>query len=177
MKLHPPSTSRPNDRDKLTLRTLAHLSQEEEALLNTLASLRQVRAALRHGDGATLNAALADQANAARSAEERGTQRRDLCQEWAAALCIAPASITLTLLADHLSEEASSQLTHFRDRLTQLATEVDEFNRGNAVLVSHCLDFLQQLLVETAGIGDSPRYGPSGTQLAAACGSLIEARG
>jgi hypothetical protein len=139
--------------------------------------LREVRTALRHGDTAALNVALAGQASAAGAAEERNARRRDLCWEWAADLEISPESVTLTVLADHLSGEAGSRVTHFRDRLTQLATEVDEFNRGNAALVGHCLDFLQQLLAEAVGVADSPRYGPRGAQLPATCGSLIEARG
>src|SRR5262245_11223375 len=99
MTSQPLSRSPHSDLSDLTARTLVSLGQEEVTLTAALDCLRQVHAALRGGDTAALNEALAGQARAAQSAQAHNAWRRSLCREWADALDTSPDSITLTLLA------------------------------------------------------------------------------
>jgi hypothetical protein len=167
-----------NDSRTLSLACQAHLEQEEALLTETVAALREVRAALLSRNLADLDAALARQAAWSHRAGDLKARRADLRHGLAAALGVAPQSVTIPLIAARLPAEARERLAGCRQRLAALAAEVDQLNRANAALVRHSLEFMHRFLVEiTGGQSHGPSYTAAGTLCQAACGSLIEARG
>ena len=91
---------------------------------------------------------------------------------------IAWESVTVQMLALRLPDERGDRLARCRERLRNMATEVDHVNQGNAALVWHCLNFMQGLLVEiTGGESSGARYNAGGRRQEPECGSLIQRRG
>jgi hypothetical protein len=161
----------------LSLACLAHMEQEEAMLGATLDSLRQVRAALLGGDLTALERALDCQVHTARAAGELKMRRVELRKQLGSGLGLDPQSVTLQEVAARVPTDHGQRLARCRERLHQMAAEVDRLNRGNAALVQHSVDFLHQFLVSVTGgepVGD--RYRPSGQIERATCGSLFEGR-
>ena len=169
-RLHP-------DLSELTRRTLADLEDEAATLDATLEGLRRFRNVLLRGDSAGLAAALERQEASAQARAAQAVRRERLRHDWAAILGISPEDVTLTVIAGQLSGDDGARFGRLHARVQALAAEAEELNRGNAAVAGQCLDFLYGFLVELTGGPNSPRYSPAGTQLGAACGSLIEARG
>jgi hypothetical protein len=166
------------DPQALALGCLAHLEQEEALLTETVSSLREVRSALLGGDLAALGAALERQSQWAHRAGDLQVRRAALRTNLAAVLGVEPALVTVSMLAGRLPADAGARLASCRQRLTQMATEVDQLNRANVALLHHSLEFLHRFLVEiTGGQSHGPSYTAAGTLREATCGSLIEARG
>lgn len=173
-------TTRPNpaDASRLSLAWLAHLQQEEALLAETLDSLRQVRAALREGALDALKAALDRQAHIAHASVELRERRAAMRREVSEVLGLAERDVTLASLADHLPRELALHVRACRDRLSEMAGEVDRLNRANAALVGQSLEFLERFLLEmTAGDNTGARYSGNGAACEPHMGSLIEARG
>jgi hypothetical protein len=172
------SDTLPPEVARLVQACLAHLEQEERVLDGTLQALRQMRAALVRGDAPALSEALAHQDQTARAGQEVRQSRTRLRDELAAALGAPAEAVTLRMFLSHLPEEMRQPLARSRDRLHRLATEVDQFNRGNALVIHHGLSFVQHLLVSLTGGGQSGDcYGPAGKRQEIGCGSLMELRG
>jgi flagellar biosynthesis/type III secretory pathway chaperone len=168
----------PADGSALIPAWLDHLAQEEAMLAATLELSRQVRAALIQNNRAGLTEALAQQERAVQPGPELRRERARLREKAAAALGIPADAFTLGKLAPHSTRPLADRLSRFRDRLRQLAQELDQLNRDNAVLVRFNLDFFQQVLVAiTGGKPATGCYGPHGNKQTAPLGSLIEARG
>jgi hypothetical protein len=155
-----------------------HLGREEILLTANLQVLRQVREALIQNDQAALTQLGPQQEEMVRTHEELRDQRARLLQQTASLLGIVPQAVTVRALAERFPDGAARGLLGFRDRLRKLAAEVDEWNRGNALVVGHCLHFVQEVLT---GLTNSDRggacYGPAGVYQEAACGSILSARG
>ena len=144
----------------------------------TLTSLHQVRAALVSNNLQALRTALEQQCDIAQAGKDLRCKRDLLRQELAAVTGTASESVTVQMLALCLPGERGDRLERCRQRLRQMATEVDQVNRGNATLVWHCLNFMQGLLVAiTGGESTGGRYNAGGQRQEAACGSLIQMRG
>ena len=147
-------------------------------LAETLASLREIRAALRGGGMSALADALDRQARIARASQELNDRRAKLRRDMAAVLGVAPQQVTLGMLAARLPGEAGDRLARCRERLNDMATEIDRLNSANAALVGHSLDFLERFFIEiTGGDRGAAAYGPTGDTRQPAVRSIIEARG
>jgi hypothetical protein len=165
------------DVNTLSLTCLAHMEQEEAMLGATLDSLQQVRTALLGGDLSALEQALQSHASTARAADELRLRRGQLRSQLGAALGIEPRKVTLQEVAARLPLQDGQRLMRCRDRLKQMAAQVERLNRGNAALVQHSMEFLHQFLVSVTGgdaVGD--RYHASGRVEKPACGSVFEGR-
>jgi hypothetical protein len=171
-------TARPRDAGSLIPAWLVYLTQEEGFLTTTLESMKRVRAALIQNDLPGLTEALAGQDRAVQTGLDLRQGRGLLQEETAAALGIPAEELTLGRLAARSSGLPGERLALARDRLSQLARELDRTNRDNAIVVRFNLDFYEQMLVAiTGGEPGGGGYGPQGNKRAAPCGSLIEARG
>jgi hypothetical protein len=154
------------------------MQQEEAMLAETLDSLKQVRAALRGGGIDLLREALDRQNRLTRAAAELRERRAHLRRDMSAALGISPREVTLMGLAAQLPADVATRLADCRDRLSDMAAEVDRLNRANAALVGQSLDFLERFLTEiTDGDRSGAGYGPTGATRVSALGSIFEARG
>lgn len=162
----------------VSLACLAHMQQEEAMLAETLDSLRQVRAALRGGNLDLLKEALDRQGRIARASGELRDRRTSLRREMSSLLGVAPREVTLRSLAARLPPDVAGHLTTCRERLSNMAAEVDHLNRANAALVGQSLDFLGRFLTEiTDGDPGGEGYSANGVSRAPVLGSIIEARG
>jgi hypothetical protein len=163
---------------KLSLACVSHMQQEEAMLAETLDSLRQIRSALRDGGLDSLKAALDRQARIAHASAELRDRRADLRRAMSAALGVSPREVTLMNLAARLPRDIAAHLTGCRDRLNDMAAEIDRLNRANAALVGQSLEFLERFLTEiTDGDPGGAGYSSSGATREPVLGSLIEARG
>jgi hypothetical protein len=166
------------DAGKLISDWAEHLGQEEILLTASLQVLQQVRAALVQDDQAALTQANQQQEEMVKRNEELGEKRARLLQATASLLGTVPQSVTLRTVTERFPGDAALRLLDSRDRLRKLAVEVDEWNRGNALVVGHCLHFVQEMLrglthCESTGAC----YGPAGLYQETSCGSILSARG
>jgi hypothetical protein len=170
-------TESSRDANALSLACLAHLEQEEAMLGATLDSLKQVRAALVGGDLSALQRAVEYQGHTARAANELKMRRAQLRSQLGAGLGLDPRAVTLQEVSSKLPLANADRIARCRERLHQMAAEVDRLNRGNAALVQYSMDFLHQFLISLTGVdpvGD--RYRPSGQIERETCGSVFEGR-
>jgi hypothetical protein len=166
-----------DDRPDLVESCLGHLMQEEYLLERTRADLRETRAALIRGGAESIRTALARQQRTSDASRELKERRNLLRQQIAKQLAIPEATASVLRLADSLHTNEAAILAQASRRLRQLADEIQQLNRGNAVLIHHGLAFLQQLLLEISGADGGDRYSPAGRFHSAGCGSIVSARG
>ncbi len=142
-----------------------------------MTALRDVRAGLLDRDQAALGAALDRHSGMIPAADELRRARAAFQAAAGELLGVAPASVTLDLLAARLPADAAGPVAETRARLRQTAAEVEQLNGSNASLLYYCLDFLQRFFDGLTGRPRDGRYGPAGRPAPASGGSLINARG
>lgn len=157
---------------------LKHLTQEESLLVAAREALEKVRGAIARGGPKDLAEALQHQAGVFQAGTVVRDGRQALRQSLATALALPVEECTLQLLTAQLPPDEAEQMSQTRQRLRQLAAEVDRLNHGIAVVSHYQLDFLQHLFGEITGAGQHGGcYGPEGQRRDPVCGSLIELRG
>ncbi len=166
------------DHAEISNACLTHLRREEEVLAEALTLLDRVHQALVRGDLQRLETLRTLQDAAV---ERSATLRRDrdrLRQRLGSFLQVSSSSLTLELLAGRLPGPDGLRVRQAGDRVRRLAERVAALTRDNAVLIEHGLDFIRRFLLDVTGGGlPAGRYGPDGSHLEAAFGSLLSARG
>jgi hypothetical protein len=172
-----PNGDTPPSADHLVLTCLAHFEQEEAMLAASLQALRELRRQLLRGDLDGLQQALAQQQQAAGSAADLVRRRQLLRQRLAAQLGLPLERTTLRTLAEQATGTLRARLLQARQRLLDMAGEIERLSRGNQALVQQSLDLLQKLLgslsSQTPG---SPRYTATGQIEPGSCGHFFQAR-
>jgi hypothetical protein len=163
--------------------TLVQMCQElatrESAYLEAmLANLETVRSAVTAAEPECLVTAL-HPARAATAALSDLRQQRQQFRERAGSLLGVPAeTVTLGQVANALPAALAEPVRQQRQRLRQLAVEVDRINQANALVIWWRLDFIQQVFAGIPALACTTRYSPDGGRLqAAACGSLCQEKG
>ncbi|MDB5307478.1 MAG: FlgN protein [Gemmataceae bacterium] len=161
----------------LTADLLDHLRDEESLLREALASLTDLFAALRRGDLNAVNATRPRQESLAAALSHRHPTRAAAAARLAEAVGLPPADLTLSILAAHLPSDAASGLLAARDRLADLAAQLKEYQRRNAILIRHLRSYFRGVMSALAGADAPVRYGPSGSSLTPKTGTMIQTRG
>ena len=165
--------------ESVNLATLCfeHL-EGEEALLDASLKAVQDGAALLAGQFDHLTEALRGHDQLAEKSEAMQRRRDDFQRKAAAQLGLAAIEVNITTLARRLPADARNELTLRRQRMSNLAAEVDRLNRANWGLIRPSLEFFEQLFAEASGgTSASVRYGPRGRFQRATRDSLVQARG
>jgi hypothetical protein len=151
--------------------------QEESRLRACLAVLEQFRKTLASSaPGAPMQAAANCKEAACLLVQVR--EQRDQFQQAAAnVLKVSPATLTLRMVAEHLPPHDSIVVMQGRQRLRELAEEIDRVNQGNALIVWWCLDFVQRVFAGIQGRASAGRYSAGGKVQAGACGPIWQGQG
>lgn len=166
--------------ESVNLATLCfeHLEVEEALLDASLKAVQDVRAALLAGQFDHLTEALRGHDHLAEKSEAMQRRRDEFQRKAAAQLGLAAVEVNVTNLARRLPADASQELTLRRQRMSNLAAEVDRLNRANWGLIRPNLEFFEQLFAEAGGgAAASVRYGPRGRFQQATRDCLVQARG
>jgi hypothetical protein len=157
---------------------LEQMAEEEKALGALIQAGRELQQALLGRDARTLREAQQKTDELAHSLTSLREQRASLRQRLGESLGCGAELATVRLLAGRVGGAVGEQLSAARQRARTLAETVDALTRRNAALASYCLGFVQRCLAEITGAGRAgSRYGPSGTQVEASRGCLLQARG
>ena len=151
---------------------LARLRDEETLLRAATAATAAAHAALRAGDLAALGGAHAEQESLAGRMRDAAAARRAEAEAVAAAVGVPAAGATLAVLADRLPDPAAADLRAARARLTAAAGELEAVQRRHATLALHLRSYFRGVLTELTTGGVAGRYGPSGSVLGPAGGTL-----
>jgi hypothetical protein len=172
-----PHRETPPTADHLVLTCLAHFEQEEAMLAASLEALRAIRQHLLRGDLEGLQQALSQQQQAATTAVELGRRRQLLRARLAAQLGLPVDQVTLRTLADQATGTLRGRLLKSRQRLLDMAADIERLSRGNQALVQQSMELLQKLLGSLCSQGPgTPRYTASGTIEPGSCGHFFQAR-
>lgn len=153
---------------------VAHEEANLHALLTVVRELRRLAASGKTEALANV-ARLAGDANAALADIQRN--RQHFRQEAARILKAKPATLTLRVVAEHLPPAQAASVAAGRQRLLGLARELEQVNRGTALVVWWSLDFVRQVFARLLGRPLRGRYSARGTIQAAVCGPTWQARG
>ncbi|HYV38342.1 MAG TPA: flagellar export chaperone FlgN [Gemmataceae bacterium] len=153
------------------------VAQEETALQATLADLRHVRQMLASTEPQALARALQSALQGASMVGKLQEKRHEFRQAAARILHVAPASVTLSLVAEHLPAPEAEPIWHGKRRLQQLAQDVSHINHGNAIVAWWCLNFVQQVFAGLMGQSAGSRYGAAGKAQPAVCGPTWQGQG
>ncbi|MGI9516991.1 MAG: flagellar export chaperone FlgN, partial [Pirellulaceae bacterium] len=131
---------------QMALTCFAHLEHEEAMLRETLEMLQAIRVALLQRNLERLSEVLQRQERVTRAATELQAARDRLRRSIGEALHLPGEEITLSALAQQLSEPLQSQLLRRQKKLSEMAREVHLLNHGNAMLIRQSMELLQELL-------------------------------
>jgi len=163
--------------DTLVLACLAHFEQEEAMLAASLEALREVRRSLIQGELGGLQAAMAQQQQAAQTAAALTETRHRLRQRLADQLGVHVEQTTLRALAARISGPLREQLLQVRQRLGGMAREIERLNRGNLALMRQSIALLQKLVECLSAEGSGTlRYTATGDIEHGSCGHFLQAR-
>ena len=132
------------DSVKLATLCIEHLEREEALLDASLKAVQDVRAALLTGQFDDLTEALRGHDQLGENSEAMQRRRDDFQRDAAAELGLAAGEVNVTNLARRLPADARQELTLRRQRLGNLAAEVDRLNRANWGLIRPSLEFFEQ---------------------------------
>lgn len=162
----------------LTLLCRNYLMGEEGVLAPVVAAVREVREVLLHQSTDLLEESLLQLQSCGSAMEAWRPQRARFRQAAAGCLGLAPQTLTLELVLARLPGQEVPQLEAARQRVRELALELDRLCRSNHTLVQYTLDFFQQYFGQvTGGARGSGAYARTGKKTDIVCGSLIQARG
>jgi hypothetical protein len=85
--------------------------------------------------------------------------------------------VTLGLVEEHVPPAQTALITHWRQRLRELATEIEGVNRSNALIVWWCLNFVQGVFAAIQGHSTGGRYSALGKAEAGARGPIWQSQG
>lgn len=163
--------------DRLVLACLAHFEQEEALLDASLDALRGVRRSLIQGDLSGLDEAMGKQQRVAQTAVDLSEARHRLRRRLADQLGVQVDQMTLRALAERCSGSLRDQLLQARQRLSDMATEIERLNRGNLALMRQSIALLQNLVECLSAEGPGTlRYTATGDIEHGSCGHLLQAR-
>ena len=118
--------------DRLALRCLAHLQQEETLLRETLRIVEATRESLLVRDGELLEANVRQHQHTVEAADDLRARREVMRDDIAELLQISRGSATVSVLAKRAT--TGHQLMETRERLGKIARRVRTLHRANAVL-------------------------------------------
>ncbi len=120
--------------EKLALRCVAHLQQEEAMLRESFRIVEATRESLLLRDGALLQVTVDQQRHTATAADALRTERERMRTDIAQTLDVAHDRATVSNLAKQASDAVAKELRATQQRLTRLAARVQTLHRANAVL-------------------------------------------
>lgn len=164
------------------LQTLAEqliqqLEHEYESLCQSRSTLEQLHDTLVHGSLSQLEEQLQLSQVQAQKVLAIREDRKKISSEIAACFDIPVESLKLSEVISRLPEPFSHKVSEYRDRLSPLALEVEQWTHRCAHLVTHCQKAIQKAFSEMTE-GGTPvfRYGP-GSRQEAARGTLLVTEG
>jgi hypothetical protein len=149
---------------------LARLRDEEELLRAATAATAAAHAALRSGDMTALGGAHTEQESLAGRMQEAAAARQAAAEAVAAAVGVPAAGLTLAAIAARLPDP--TELLAARARLAAAAGELEAIQRRHANLALHLRSYFRGVLSELTAGAVAGRYGPSGSVLGPAGGTL-----
>lgn len=155
-------------------RVKGHLDDEERSLIAVLDAVRELHQSLRQLDGAALQQALQHESAALMEAEQIQQRRQKLRFDAATELGLPPQEFTLGLLARKSSGELQQSVVASRQKLSEMAAEMDRLNRQNHAMAQQSTSIIRGIvsqLTGTAGHGES--YTAGGVRDEAHVGSLV----
>jgi hypothetical protein len=165
-----------------TGQALAQLCHERAAselayLEATLDHLRRVRGALTSTQPDRLAAAVQNAQSAAGAFRGMEAERNRFREQAGALLGMAPHAVTLGKAIDSLPSDLAKPLRELRQRLREMASEMDRVNQANALISWWRLDFLHQVFAGLPGVMSSGRYSQRGKLQTPTCVPLWQTRG
>lgn len=156
-------------------RVKAHLGDEERSLVAVLDAVRELHQSLRQLDSAALQQALQREAAALTNAELLQQRRKKLRLDGATELGLPPREFTLGLLARTSTGELHQAITASRQKLSEMAAEMDRLNRQNHAMAQQSVAIYRGIvgrLTGAAGQGES--YNAGGARDEAHVGPLVQ---
>jgi FlgN protein len=157
--------------------SLTLIAREESCLQACLAALEQFRKTLASSPLGAPMPAVANCKEAACLLVQVREQRDQFQLAAASVLKVSPAGLTLRMVAEHLPLPDSIVVMRGRQRLRELAEEIDRVNQGNALIIWWCLDFVQRVFAAIQGRPSAGRYGAGGKVQAGTCGPIWQGQG
>lgn len=155
-------------------RVKVHLDDEERSLVAVLEAVRELHRSLRQLDGAALQQALHMELAALTEAKQLQERRQKLRFDAASELGLSPHEFTLGLLARKSGGELQNSVVASRQKLSEMAAEMDRLNRQNHAMADQSTSIIRGIvshLTGTAGHGES--YNAGGARDEAHVGSLV----
>jgi len=155
-------------------RVKVHLDAEERSLIAVLEAVRELHRSLRQLDGAALQQALQYELAALMEAKQMQERRQKLRFDAANELGLSPHEFTLGVLAKKTSGELQQSVAASRQKLSEMAAEMDRLNRQNHAMADQSTAIIRGIvshLTGTAGQGES--YTAGGVPDEAHVGSLV----
>ncbi|MFO1042533.1 MAG: flagellar export chaperone FlgN [Planctomycetaceae bacterium] len=155
-------------------RVKVHLDAEERSLIAVLEAVRELHRSLRQLDGAALQQALQYELAALMEARQMQERRQKLRFDAANELGLSPHEFTLGMLAKKSSGELQQSVVASRQKLSEMAAEMDRLNRQNHAMADQSTAIIRGIvshLTGTAGQGES--YTAGGVRDEAHVGSLV----
>ncbi len=155
-------------------RVKVHLDAEERSLIAVLEAVRELHRSLRQLDGAALQQALQYELAALMEAKQMQERRQKLRFDAANELGLSPHEFTLGMLAKKTSGELQQSVVASRQKLSEMAAEMDRLNRQNHAMADQSTAIIRGIvshLTGTAGQGES--YTAGGVRDEAHVGSLV----
>ena len=155
-------------------RVKVHLDAEERSLIAVLEAVRELHRSLRQLDGAALQQALQYELAALMDAKQMQERRQKLRFDAANELGLSPHEFTLGMLAKKTSGELQQSVVASRQKLSEMAAEMDRLNRQNHAMADQSTAIIRGIvshLTGTAGQGES--YTAGGVRDEAHVGSLV----
>jgi len=157
---------------------LQRLNAEEELLHAALRVASDLYTALRNGGLASIKDLQPRQDQLATELRSAADRREAEKTRLGRMLGLEPERLTLSLLAKQLGEPWSTDILAARDRLSEITTQLSEFQQRNANLVHHLRSYFRSVLSALTRTAEAPiRYGASGACLTPTFGAAIKARG
>jgi hypothetical protein len=140
----------------LALRCLAHLEKEDAMLQASRELVLSTRQALLHRDQQRLQLLFDQQRDTATAAQRLRDARTEIRRQIAACFSIPESRASLRFLAEQASPAQRQRLLNCRQRLHDLAEQVDTLNRGNVALAGQLLALLHGILHRLTGENPQP---------------------